>query len=242
MIKPSQHGPLFLLAASLDGDLHQAAVIAGVSGPELAELADALGWRPKLASLVELRETEGPDAFAREVNRLTNYDQATRCRDLLTRAVEHLLDQSPEELLQSVSEKGGRTWTARVFADVAKSMETVQGLTYRALGDTLTERKGENALGAARLAAASRGLGDLAAALDGPTAGRPTPRVVQAQETARRGRPKGKKRKLTKTPVSTAAQVAAALDLPAPEIKKPPAGDVAPGGGLIVVSPFKRPV
>lgn len=215
MINPSQYGPLFLLAASLDGDLARTAVVAGVQGPELAELADALEWRPKLTLLQELKETEGPDAYAREVNRLVNYQQAVRCRDILNRAVEFFAEQEPQALLTQLTASGAASWTARVLVDLAKSIETVQGLTYRALGDTATERASTNSLGAARLATASKGL---AAALDGPTAKLPSPARARVRTKKPRKRPD------VKALPATHPRVAAALDLESdsgPLLEKP---------------------
>lgn len=176
MIPPSDHGPLFLLAVSLDGDLSQTAAIAGADPAELSDLATALDWRDRFRLLAEIKETEGPDAFAREVNRLTNLQQSVRCRDLLSRAADYLMQQPIEDLLCSTTEKGSKVWSARVLTDITKSIETVQTLTYRALGDSITERAtGGYKLGAARLAVASRGLSQIASALDGPTSTRPTP-------------------------------------------------------------------
>jgi hypothetical protein len=168
---PSEFGPLFLLAASFGGDLAMTSEAAGVPLGQLEATAERLGWRERFDSLQATRDNDGPDALARELNRMTNFDQAQRARRLLDTAVEHFAAQSIGDLTSVQTEKT-TNHSARVLVDLVKAVETVQALTYRALGDSATERTTEaKLLGPGRLAAASRGVSPaqtLTQALDSP--------------------------------------------------------------------------
>jgi hypothetical protein len=156
VIQPSDYGPLFLLAASLDGDLEKTAALASVDHGQLVNVSQALKWTERFQALKDTRDQDGPDALARELNRMTNLTQAQRSRDLLDAALRHFTN-TPVEDLTSVSTKDSANHSARVLVDLVKSIETVQNLTYRALGDTATERTQESRLlGPGRLAAASK--------------------------------------------------------------------------------------
>lgn len=191
-IAPTDYGPLFLLAVSLDGDLARTAQLANVPLAQLEEVAKVLGWQDRLAALHDVRDTDGPDAMARELNRQCNFQQAQRGRDLLDKALDHFAGR-PVEDLTTVSTEKTTNHSAKVLVDLVKAIETVQNLTYRALGDTATERTAESRLlGPSRLAAASGALAPgqaLAQALDDPAS-------VPEPAASKPPKPKGKAKAL----------------------------------------------
>lgn len=196
MIDPKDYTPLFLLAVSLDGDLRQTSLLANVQEHELAIVATRLHWPERFSALRETRDTEGPDAMARELNRLTNLNQSQRARDLLDKALDHFSGLSVSDLTSVVTEKSSNH-SAKLLVDLVKAAETVQNLTYRALGDTATERAADRSmLGPGRLAATSRGMSpaeSLTSALDSP---KPPEEVPEPPEPKRGpGRPPGSKSK-----------------------------------------------
>ena len=185
---PAEYGPLFLLAASFNGDLAMTSEAAGVPLDQLEATAEHLGWRERFDSLQATRDNDGPDALARELNRMTNFDQAQRARRLLDTAVDHFAQQSINDLTSVQTEKTNNH-SARVLVDLVKALETVQALTYRALGDSATERTAEaKLLGPGRLAAASRGNSPaqtLTQALDAPER-RPAPPAKPKRQAKRK--------------------------------------------------------
>jgi hypothetical protein len=239
MIEPKDYTPLFLLAASLDGNLEQTALLGGVSLAELDVIASRLRWGERFVALRETRDNEGPDAMARELNRLTNLSQAQRTRDLIDRALEHFSAADINHLTEIRSEKASN-YSAKVLVDLVKASETVQNLTYRALGDTATERAASDRgmFGPGRLAAASRGATpaqSLVSALDRPqdaldvqeaTKPEPKPEPKPKRKKPKRkpymraGRPPGakNKKKLEPSEAARGDRLMAALDDATPDL------------------------
>jgi hypothetical protein len=212
MIDPKDYSPLFLLAASLDGDLQRTAALAGVDAPSLRDVADQLGWEDRFDALRATRELEGLDAMTRELNRLSNLGQAQRARDLLDKALFHFAE-APIDKLTTVETEKSANYTARPLVDLVKALETVQSLTYRALGDTATERASDtNRLAPGRFAAAAASRAQtpgaaLSDALDAPGA--------RAGAKARFASVKANcstNRKLGRKPETSAGDLAGVLD------------------------------
>lgn len=174
-------GDRFLLFTAFDGDLDKVRAVTGEPREELELQASAEGWRTRLEQLRLIKAEHGPEAMLRELNRHANYQQALRVRDLLSTAIEEVAKAPVDRLLYSDTQTG-RTFTAKGLSDLAKAVQTVQSLTYQALGDLQGDRKREadaGGLGASldalavssssipgRRGAPAPSVGSLSAALD----------------------------------------------------------------------------
>lgn len=164
------NGDAFLIFASFDGDIAKTAAVTGETREALETLATVESWRPRLEQLRLIRSEQGPEAMLRELNRHANYRQALRVRDLLSAAIGEV-SRVPLNQLLFVDTQTGRTFAAKGLSDLAKAVQTVQALTYQALGDLQGDRKREADAG---------GLGASLDALAMSAASSPGRRSVQA--------------------------------------------------------------
>lgn len=148
-------GDLFLLFVSFEGDLEKTLAVSGLSRPDVEALAAKEGWAQRFEQLKLVRAERGPEAMLIELNRHANYQQALKVRDLVGKAVDAALGADVNALLYSQTQAGAN-FTAKGLSDLAKAVQTVQDLTYKALGDLQGDRKRE---------AEAEGLGTSLAAL-----------------------------------------------------------------------------
>jgi hypothetical protein len=145
------YSKVFLTYVSLLGNAEQTAIACDLDRDQVAALAVRDNWDAKVTALLQVKEKQGAEAFARELNRTANFVQALRCRNLLDQTLQFFTNEggmdgsgrkvSFIDLMQQVGPKGNVNLSAKNVMDLTKAIETVHRMTYAALGDTAGERK-----------------------------------------------------------------------------------------------------
>lgn len=142
---------VFILYAGFCGDVERTAHAADITPSQVIELAAQHGWNERLKSIFEMKKSGRSGDVERAVNRALNFIQAHRFRKFLEKVFNHIAMMPMEELDQLlITEspiKGGGTirhFTTRPLADLAAALEKCHALTYLALNDSTTERRGRD--------------------------------------------------------------------------------------------------
>jgi hypothetical protein len=178
---------IFLHYVASVGDVERTALACDLDPSIVRKLAVSEGWEDKIRRLTMVSKSSGMQAgeYERMQNRALAWVGGHRLRQVLDKVICNLHSRSEDELLEevtSVDRDGHRRMSARVFTDLAKALETVNGLCFAALGDTIPERKAASPDAAASTAALHSAL---IAALNGPGGGRGVPSeqlVIDASE------------------------------------------------------------
>jgi len=145
------YSKVFLTYVSLLGHVDQTAQACDLAPEQVSDLAARDNWDAKVRTLLSVKEKQGAEAFARELNRTANFVQALRCRNLLDQTIQFLTNGGGIEpgsgqaisfgdFMTHKGSKGETNVTAKNLADLMKSVETIHRMTYAALGDTAGER------------------------------------------------------------------------------------------------------
>lgn len=126
--------------ASFAGDVEKTAISAKVPAEIIRALEHDFDWPSKLR---KLKSGAGVSDAEKTANRAVNYLQAQRMRDVLERALALLEDE--EELIKAIvkfkfAKEGELEYVEanpKAVLDLSKALETVQNMSYRALGDKL---------------------------------------------------------------------------------------------------------
>lgn len=161
---------VFLHFVASVGDVEKTALACDLDPALVRQLADSEGWGDKVRRLSLASKGSGLQAgeFERMQNRALAWVQGHRMRQVIDKVVCHLHGMDTEELvseIKAVDRDGNTRISARFFSDMAKALETVNGLCFAALGDTVPERKAATPDAAASTAAVHAAL---IAALNGP--------------------------------------------------------------------------
>jgi hypothetical protein len=127
---------LFMLFQCFGGDVKRTALVGRQPESVVASLAHDFQWLQKLSSKHSLSTDEGKE-FERDVNRVSNYVVATRFKRVLGRLVA-TLDKDPEfarAFATAVDAEGNTSASMKNFLDLAKAVEVLDNVTYRALQD-----------------------------------------------------------------------------------------------------------
>ena len=142
---------VFRLYAMFVGDLERTAIAAHLQLEEVAEMAASGDWNKRIAVLIRLQKSGVPGDVERGVNRAINFIQADRMRRVIERVINSLNNMSADEMMQNllcVSEDKQGNITSKImtrpFADLATALEKCHAMTYQALNDTATDRKGRS--------------------------------------------------------------------------------------------------
>lgn len=142
---------VFILYTGFCGDVERTAHAADTTPQHVIELAQANGWNEKLKSIFELKKSGRAGDVERAVNRALNFIQAHRFRKFLEKVFNHLalmpMSELDELLITHSPVKGGGTvkhFTTRPLADLAAALEKCHAMTYLALNDSTTERRGRD--------------------------------------------------------------------------------------------------
>lgn len=127
------------------GDAEKTALALDLDPQVVAELALREGWPEKIARLSVLSKSGAPGDWERAQNRALNWVQAHQLRRAVDRAVAHISmelekDGGVEKILTHTTKDGSVIYSAKVFADLASSLEKIHSLSYFALGDSAKER------------------------------------------------------------------------------------------------------
>lgn len=142
---------VFLLFATLCGNVAQTAAALNISEATIQRLVDEEKWQEKIKSIVEMRNSGKPHVVERAINRAINFTQAHRLRLFVDRVLQKLTDMTDAELEEyvfcsEIPAKPGKPGAivaklnTRPIADLVAAAEKAQSLSYAALGDSPTER------------------------------------------------------------------------------------------------------
>lgn len=136
---------VFLHYVASVGDVEKTALACDLEPDVVRALAQSEGWNEKIKRLSLASKSSGlqEGEFERMQNRALAWVQSHRLRQVLDRVIVKLHEMEDSELMDELSttDKDGRQkLSARLFTDLAKSLETVNGLCFAALGDTIPER------------------------------------------------------------------------------------------------------
>lgn len=148
LVPDLDYSKVFLTYVSLLGNALQTAHACELAVEQVMLLAKRDNWDAKVRALLDVKERQGAEAFARELNRTANFIQALRCRNLLDQTIQFFTNASVargskiclEQLLTHRDTKGNVNLSAKNIADLTKALESVHRMTYAALGDTTAER------------------------------------------------------------------------------------------------------
>lgn len=137
---------VFLHYIASVGDVEKTALACDLDPEIVRKLAASEDWEQKVRRLCLQSKGNGLQAgdFERMQNRALNWVQSHRLRQVLDEVITHYGEMNPEEILASITtfDKDNKPRvSARFFTDLAKALETVQGMSYAALGDTIPERQ-----------------------------------------------------------------------------------------------------
>ena len=142
---------IFRLYAMFVGDVERTAIASHKSVDEIVEMVEAGAWHKRIAVLIKLQKSGIPGDTERGVNRAINFIQADRLRVLIEKVVSMLTNMSESEMCENLlcvtTDSEGNTTTkilTRPFADLATALEKCHAMTYLALHDTATDRKGRS--------------------------------------------------------------------------------------------------
>jgi len=165
---------IFLHYVASVGDVERTALACDLDPSIVRKLALSEGWEDKIRRLTMVSKSAGLQAgeYERMQNRALAWVGGHRLRQVLDKVICNLHSKEEAELMTEVTSEdrdGNRRMSARVFTDLAKALETCNGLCFAALGDTIPERKAATPDAAASTAALHSAL---IAALNGPGSGR----------------------------------------------------------------------
>jgi len=142
---------VFRLYAMFVGDLERTAIAAHLPLEQVADMASNGNWNKRIAVLIRLQKSGIPGDVERGVNRAINFIQADRLRRVIERVINSLNNMSADEMLENLlcvsEDKQGNINSkimTRPFADLATALEKCHAMTYLALNDTATDRKGRS--------------------------------------------------------------------------------------------------
>lgn len=132
---------IFLTYLSFLGDVEKTSAATNVVVPYIWQLAKKEGWQAKVDALIALKKEQGSDALAREINRVTNYVQAVRFRNVIDRVL-RTVTKTDEDFDDFLTQHGKevRNTSCKTVVELVKAAQIVHSMTYASLGDTCGER------------------------------------------------------------------------------------------------------
>jgi len=142
----------FLLYATFCCDVERTAHAVNVKPADIIQMAEQGGWNEKLRGIIELKKSGRAGDVERAVNRAINYVQAHRLREFLQRVLQHIFGQPLENIEEWMfayqytkgQDEPTKKFSTRPLADLAVALEKTHLLTYMALGDSASERRGRD--------------------------------------------------------------------------------------------------
>lgn len=138
---PVDRGTLLLTYLSFLGDAEKTAAALHITVTYVRAQAIKGGWEDQVQRFVALKQSQGADALAKELNRTVNYVQAVKLRNLLDRVIQRLSDEQ-ESFDGFLAHRGkdNDNFSAKAPLELVKAVETIHKMTYQALGDSSGER------------------------------------------------------------------------------------------------------
>lgn len=146
---PVDTGTMLLAYLSFMGDVEKTAAALHVVPEYIQRQAIAHKWDVQIDRLKQLKQQQGTDALAKELNRTVNFVQAVRLRNLFDRLVRDMTDD-PKIFAEFTTIRGTPGTekvpakpdqsTCKPLLELAKAIAEIHRMTYLALGDTQGER------------------------------------------------------------------------------------------------------
>lgn len=135
---------VFLVYMALVGDAEKTALALDMAVEDVADLAKKEGWAAKVRSISVMSKTGTPGDWERAQNRALNFVQCHQLRRMIDGALFALNEKCAADslaLLEVIDKNGTVRFSARLFTELAQTMDRVHSMTYAALGDSVTERE-----------------------------------------------------------------------------------------------------
>lgn len=160
-LNKNQHdmAQIFLVYMALVGDAAKTALALDLDADLVEQMAKKEGWAEKVRRISIMAKSGKPGDYERAQNRALNFVQCHQLRRQIDRAIAFLSTKDPAEIVIAVTERGEVRYSAKVFTDIAKTMQSIHEMTYSALGDTVRERESNDT------GSPSRGVQDVHSAL-----------------------------------------------------------------------------
>lgn len=137
---------LFQVFMVLVGDVQKVAAATDIPEAVIQELADAEGWTEKVRRISIQSKSGKPGDWEKAQNRALNFVQVHQLRRSLDRVIAHISEKvDNEQVLDLIEHKteNATNYTAKLFTELAKAMQSLHEMSYSALGDTVRERDPE---------------------------------------------------------------------------------------------------
>lgn len=131
---------VFLVFMALVGDVSKTALALDIPEATVQEMADREGWADKVKRISVQSKSGKPGDWERAQNRALNFVQAHQLRRAIDRVITRINEQDAQSLIEHTSPQGNVTYTARIFTELTKAMQSCHEMTYSALGDSVKER------------------------------------------------------------------------------------------------------
>lgn len=132
---------LFMLFALFGGKIERTAAVGGVPVEIVQALAHDFNWKDKVNGKSDLTTDEGKE-YEKAMNRVASYVTAVRMANVMGRLVDEL-DKDPSFArafcTEVDDETGERSFNTKNLVELAKGMQIVDDLKYRALGDKVAQ-------------------------------------------------------------------------------------------------------
>ncbi len=139
---------IFLVYMATIGDVERTALALDIEPSFVLKLAKDEGWADKISRISLLSKSGKQGDWERGQNRALNYVQAHILRRMVDAQLVLLSDKKPEEVMLIVDKDGNEKYSAKIFLDLAATMQKVHEMTYSALGDSVKERTDKGPQGA----------------------------------------------------------------------------------------------
>lgn len=139
LVVREDHVQLFNLYALFGGDAKRVAIVSRVDPERVEALAHDFNWKAKMAGRSRLDTDDGKE-LEREINRVSVYVTAERLGNVFNNLIADL-DSDPDfaRLFCTTTDEdtGVKSFNTKNLVELAKGLQTVADVKYRALGDRL---------------------------------------------------------------------------------------------------------
>jgi len=138
LVVREDHVQLFQLFTFFGGNTARVAAVSRVPKERIDSLAHDNNWKDKANGLARLDTDEGRE-MEKEVNRISNYTLATRLGAVFDNIIADLeKDPAAARSFCVTTDKDGiATFDPKALTELAKGIQTLADIKYRALGDKL---------------------------------------------------------------------------------------------------------
>lgn len=147
MVNKNKHdvSQVFLVFMALVGDVSKVALALDIPESDVQEMADREGWSDKVRRISIQSKSGKPGDWEKAQNRALNFVQCHQLRRSIDSVIAHIaikVEEGDSGILSLIQHKteAATNYSAKLFTELAKAMQSVHEMTYSALGDTVKER------------------------------------------------------------------------------------------------------